>query len=80
MLASLQHLDHLRIGLALLCLMDASGEHVNATDGGILFSLLEPLKAVRARDFVVRVEDPVRSVRARLGAIPYRLERGAISG
>ena len=69
-LASLQQLQYARVTIVITC---QPNRHGHPTDPTILYEILEPLKAVRAREFVVEVTELLETMRERLGTIPFQL-------
>jgi hypothetical protein len=73
-LASINHLGHLRITIEAMCRLGQHGHPVHPVDASLMLEILLPLKAVSARDFVVEIPQGVDSVlREELGEVPFRL-------
>jgi len=68
--ACLDHLEFVRVVIALRCPLAV---HSHPTDGTLVLSILQHLRAIRALDFEVMVAEPLEDVRQRLGPTPFRL-------
>ena len=69
-LASLRHLQQLRINIVIMCRIE---RHRHPPDQAFFPEILEPLKAVHASDFTVEVSEPVSLLQEQLGATPFLL-------
>ena len=69
-LASLQQLQYALITIVITCQTD---RHGHPTDPTNLYEILKPLKAVRAREFVVEICELLETMRERLGTTPFDL-------
>lgn len=68
-LASLHHLQRLRVTIILICQVE---QHQHPTED-LLYDFLQPLTAVRASRFTVEVAKPFQAVCKRLGNTPFQV-------
>lgn len=71
-LASMQHLQSLRISIIIWCRLARHGHSTDAY-ATLLWEILQPLKAVHASEFTVEITEPLETMRERLGDTPFRL-------
>jgi hypothetical protein len=76
-LASINHLGHLRITIETMCRLEQHRHPLDASPNQrsipLMLEILLPLRAVSARDFVVEIPQGIDSLREELGEVPFRL-------